>query len=490
MGSRCDVLLINPPHHRRQGSGVIFPLGLGYLKACLDSKGYNVIIIDCSTSIKSLDYNSLTHLNNDLRKKIQKINPKYAIGIGPCTTSAIKAIQVIADACIFCFPSLPIIYGGPLASIKGQDWLFFEKFHASFVVPGDGEYIFSKIIDEISINKQSINIEGVITYQGQNVPINIISDLDKLPFPWRPTGKWTDKYKPSARRDLFQYPVAHIVTSRGCPFSCNFCLSGALRKGYYVRRSWQSIGQEVDYIVTNNRVKSLIFYDDSLFPSPTNLYRDIYDMTNAIQRNLGKFVWQCEMHPKIFQALTGKLINRLYTYGCRQINLGIEGTNSKVHQEFGKEIDTESIRAQCDVLLNEVPNLRLTATFILGGSQETVQSARETVAYAGSLPLLFAHFYPLKVYPGTELYHFYFGLSNPRGWYEKIMSDTLPWGEVIYCEPEQQKEVFEMISWAYSYFYNRQEWRILAKKYLDNNYDEIAKQVSIWAKDRFSFSGS
>lgn len=43
-----DLLLINPPFHRRNGSGTIFPLGLGYILAAVNINGLTSDVIDCS----------------------------------------------------------------------------------------------------------------------------------------------------------------------------------------------------------------------------------------------------------------------------------------------------------------------------------------------------------------------------------------------------------------------------------------------------------
>lgn len=94
MADDCDVVLINPPHHKRLGSGIVFPLGLGYIKAYLKSKGYRVIIVDCATIIQSLDANSLKILRVYLKDKFQELVPNYAIGIGPCTTPAVSTVNL------------------------------------------------------------------------------------------------------------------------------------------------------------------------------------------------------------------------------------------------------------------------------------------------------------------------------------------------------------------------------------------------------------
>ena len=87
----CDVLFINPPYQRRKGSGVTIPLGLGYLASYLRLRRFTPTIFDCAPFFDSLDDQSLKKLNLWLLDRLSKIKPRLAIGIGPCTISAVPA---------------------------------------------------------------------------------------------------------------------------------------------------------------------------------------------------------------------------------------------------------------------------------------------------------------------------------------------------------------------------------------------------------------
>lgn len=56
-----DILLINPPFHRRNGSGSIFPLGLGYILSSVKANGFTCDVIDCSRIIST--YKKMIYMN-------------------------------------------------------------------------------------------------------------------------------------------------------------------------------------------------------------------------------------------------------------------------------------------------------------------------------------------------------------------------------------------------------------------------------------------
>jgi hypothetical protein len=118
-----------------------------------------------------------------------------------------------------------------------------------------------------------------------------------------------------------------------------------------------------------------------------------------------------------------------------------------------------------------------------------MDTIKETIELSTSIGLLFAHFYPLELYPGTQLYREYFGENSDTAWYTKIMSDPLPWGEVIYESNELCREkILNCVNKAYEIFYNRDEWCKLAKLSLGDRYGEIAQIVSTWTTDRFALN--
>ena len=212
MTSPVDLVLIHPPYHRRLGSGRVFPIGLGYVAAAAGKNGYGVAIIDCAPAFGSLQPHVLSQLAPWLTTRLEANKPRLAIGIGPCTTSAVRGIKAVAQISKRVLPDVPLIYGGPLASLPGQAPLFFEKFDATAVVPGDGDQAICDILAVLSEGGDLSCLDSVTT-QARTASPNVIEDLDTVPFPRREWNAEGPGYALSIRRDLFNYPFATMITS-------------------------------------------------------------------------------------------------------------------------------------------------------------------------------------------------------------------------------------------------------------------------------------
>lgn len=480
MNMNIDLLLIHPPYHRRSGSGKVFPLGLGYLASFAKYNGFSVRILDCSLHFDSLTSKSLHKFESWLQAEITKSKPNLLIGIGPCTTSALKSLFLIGSVCNYVYPDVPIMYGGPLASIPQFKDMFFENFNASALVSGDGEYVLLNALLALH-NHQTLRTVDGITFKDTELVTNVIDDLDTLPFPQRPD---LSNYSLSIRRDLFASPFATIMASRGCPFNCHFCVSSLLRNRKYTRRSYESIFSEIEWLVKDQNVKSIVFYDDTIFRNQASVVADINEFCSWFEKLSHPVLWELEMRPDVSLNLGISDFTRMYNSGCRQINFGIETSNEAGTNIFQKFVDPVAFRNQLVLIRQQVPMLRTSGTFIIGGDNETVITAKSTVDYSLSLALTFAHYYPLEIYPGTPIYDSY--EKGFKGWLEEILSDDLPWGEVV-CENDSlnKKAILEIISDAYKRFYSRQDWHDYASTTFECHFTTIFNHVKDWTCDRF-----
>jgi radical SAM superfamily enzyme YgiQ (UPF0313 family) len=199
-------------------------------------------------------------------------------------------------------------------------------------------------------------------------------------------------------------------------------------------------------------------------------------------------LWQIEIRPDVFSQISIDTFKYIFAHGCRQLNIGFEKTSYSQQQLLSKSFDIEQAKETCQLIARFCPEMRLTGTFILGGPEETKESIYETIQFSTQLGLLFAHYYPLELYPGTPMYRSLFGEDN-RAWFDKIMNNKLPWGEVIYEDENiSATQIMDLISFAYCYFYERQEWKERAKRHLGRNYNKVQKVVNLWQENRFQLN--
>lgn len=471
---KVDLLLINPFYHKRNGSGAIFPLGLGYISKKLRDNGFSVKIIDCALYFKTL--NELPEFLQWFRIKISKIDP-YIIGIGPSTTPAIRSIIEINKICREIHSHKPIIFGGPLASINSQQWIFKDILKADGVVSGDGEQVMLNIIKYLKSNRVKKSLCETINDLNKD---EVKHDFFESDIPER---SFNILYKPSIRRNLFKNPFATLIGSKGCPRSCSFCVSSTLNR--YRKRSFESIIREMKFLYENKNIKSFIFYDDCFFSNKNSINQEIESFTKQIIANKINASWQIELPPDMLYEIDYDNLKNLINSGCRQFNIGFERNDNLTLNLFNKSYDFNKIKNKCDEIFKIDSLFRINGTFILTGPNSSFNKIRDLIYFSKNLNLLFAHYNPLFLYPGTILYDNLFP-KQPKKWFEIISKNEDFFGEILYQDKNlNRKEIFNQIQNAYCSFYDS-KWELKARKIFKNNYNYIQGNINKMKIDRFN----
>lgn len=482
--SELDLLLINPPFHRRWGSGVQFPLGLGYLYSYATQHGYQVGIIDCVDIISSCHNTDLEYLSQRLSVILKGLDIRLLVGVGPCLTTHALALKRIVDSCRLCLPNIPIVCGGSLASVPGQEWFFFDYLKADAIVKGDGEHAIVKLLDCLSRNIDINSIETISTSRRRNSPFNVITNLDLLPIPNR---EFKNNNFFSIRRigDSNYKKTASMMTSRGCLYNCSYCVSGSLGQGRYQRRSIKSIFDEIKFLNSKFNVNDIVFYDDCLFSNIKTINQDIEYFCNELVSFNFIINWQMELRIDLLSAINKKTFTLLEKSGCRQINIGIEKTDPVLLQAIGKKIKGTIHPAIVSNIKEIVPTIRFAGTIILGGPKETKDDMWRIVYESLEMGFDYIHYNPLFVYPGTKLYKRYF--SHKKDWLTYILCDNLPWGEIVFENTHYTRDdVLGIVQMAYKLFYNKL-W--IKNNHLDANTSEaIPIEIERMIDDRFNLS--
>jgi radical SAM superfamily enzyme YgiQ (UPF0313 family) len=215
-------------------------------------------------------------------------------------------------------------------------------------------------------------------------------------FPSMPYPAWDLLPLHAYSLPLVNKPYVLVETSRGCPYSCDFCVA-PVHQGHKFRerdartlvdemeRGYRTLGVEYFYLwgdtVTLN-VKSFTAFCDEL------IARDlpVKWFGNARADNL----------------TDPAFVHRLERAGCWMLSLGIESESDEVRKDMLKRLDRQKIQAAFRNMRQA--GIKSFAFFIFGYPGETAQSLEQTTRYAIELDPDFANFYPAVPYPGTELY--------------------------------------------------------------------------------------
>jgi anaerobic magnesium-protoporphyrin IX monomethyl ester cyclase len=246
------------------------------------------------------------------------------------------------------------------------------------------------------------SIKGLAWRHNGEIVINpdrpFIRSLDDLPLP-RHDLLPLDKY----RAPLVRGPYAFVVTSRGCPGGCRFCIKH-VSYGNEVRfRSPQNVLAEIEQLVSLG-VRHIHMYAD-LF----TLNRDhVMGICSEILSRGLKVRWTCNSRVDFVDE---EMLRTMARAGCWMISWGIESGDNGMLRRMRKGTTTDQVeRALRWAKKNGIMNW---GYFIIGLPGESEGSIRRTIDFAKRLPLDLALFHIAAPHPGTP---FFFEVVE-NGWF-------------------------------------------------------------------------
>lgn len=373
-----SILLIYPFFKSRHDRSIFRfpPLGLGYLASSLRKCGYDPKILDC------------TFLDKDQAVKMAVNAGADVVGVYSMVTMRDQSLmfaELLRESCDL------LIAGGPLPSCDPGSFL--DDFDV--VVIGEGEQAIGEILRAYEGGLGLESVKG-IAYRQDGIdrftPVRELEqDLDRIPFPARdlfPNQAYLDHW-----RKRFGYAITTVMTTRGCPFSCEFC-SNAVFGVSYRERSPENVLDEVEEAVSLD-YDHIHFADDVFTLNRKRMLR----LCDEISSRRMDFSWECLGRVDSIDSETAKAMKRA---GCERIFFGIESGNESVLRLMNKNITTAKARRAVDAAVSA--GLRTGAFFILGYPGETEDTVLDTIRFATRLPVDYLSFtmpYPL---PGTALY--------------------------------------------------------------------------------------
>lgn len=383
---RLKVLLMKP---YSESDELIPPFGLGYLATAI-RKNHDVKILD---GIK--EKLTLEKFENLLKEEKLDI-----IGIQIFTFQIIKVKDYI-ETIKKVLPRAKIILGGPHPSCSPYNIFdFFPKIDWAF--KGEAEIGLAKLLDLMAENETGpehlLEVPGLIWRKNEQIVVNppiFVDDLDKLGIPsWdllRP-----DTYPLAPHGGFFKnYPIAPIIITRGCPFSCTYC-AGHLVSGKKIRcRSIDKVIEEIKVLYHQYGIREIHIEDDNF-----TFYHDlVYEFCRKLKENHLNIAWTCPNGVRL-DTLTKELLIAMKDAGLYSISVGIESGSDRILRDMKKSLTKEKIKEKIELIKN--CGLEVSGFFIIGYPTETKKDIMETINLAKSLNLKRAGFSLFKPFPGTE----------------------------------------------------------------------------------------
>lgn len=245
-------------------------LGLGYVGAYAVKFGHQIVafvdpMVDGGYKIKvplQTKYRRTNRFGHPDSEVVRRIPEDVdLIGLNtPFTDSRLTAyplINAIKDA----FPDVPLVVGGILATTLPPQVL--EESKADIVVKGEGEIAFARIANGEPLDK----IPGLVFRQSEGTvcenPLRSeqLKSIDSIPPPGYHFRPMTEYASWSPRGDRGRRTLS-IISSRGCPFTCEFC--SIPEKGQRWRPfTPERILGEIDMCIEKYGINHIEFEDDN-----------------------------------------------------------------------------------------------------------------------------------------------------------------------------------------------------------------------------------
>ncbi len=333
-------------------------LSIRCLRRALLSEGFDVVLVEGNLRDRS---SSLLHTLYEHKADVYGFSC-YIWNIGEMLSMAKNLHSLM--------PKSKIILGGPEVSFAVER--FTEMDFVNSVVCGAGELVFPEICRQIEegkpINKIYKAEEAVITD-------GILYDESEL----RGKGK----------------SILYYESSRGCPFSCAYCLSSAER-GVLAKSAEKTLSELLDFERLGDDFKIIKFIDRT--------FNFDISRANTIWSALLGDEYTKKYHFEVCASLLDEESFEIFSkmpYGKIQLEVGLQSTNEKTLLEISRHLDAGKTLENCR-RIKEMGNIHLHLDLIAGLPYENMESFRRSFdeAYPACHKLQLGF---LKLLHGTSL---------------------------------------------------------------------------------------
>ena len=385
-----SVTLVNPPYPKGAPKSLFLPLGLAYLAAVLEENQHEVKVLDLQ----------MTNLDpQQLESALSGTNADI-VGVTTSTLTYWPAVEVL-KAAKKVLPNALTVLGGPHVTALPEQTLT-QAPEVDIVVRGEGE----KTMLELArlgdkINAASLNEVDGITYrkngQAHSTPDRaFIENLDELPHP-------AYKFFPLDRYSMAGTNYLPIMTSRGCPLGCTFCLASKMCGTKFRTRSPAKVIEELEWMRDNLHADVIAFYDDTF----TVDKKRAGDICELIKQRKFDLPWDCRTR---VDQINREILIKLRDANCKLVHFGVE-SGSQVMLDAMKKRTTVEKNAWAIKLAKEV-GIGVAISVVVGYPGETPAMLQQTFDFIKQTKPDFVYVCQAIPYPGTEL----LSILNQKGW--------------------------------------------------------------------------
>jgi radical SAM superfamily enzyme YgiQ (UPF0313 family) len=284
-----------------------------------------------------------------------------------------------------------IVLGGAAVSVMPEELLRYTG--ASLAVTGDGETVFSGLIERLSGNLSLRDLPGISWIEGDEFKTNA--------SPWPSDNyhcrtpdfhHWID-----VRNYLNKMATVPLQTKLGCHFKCVYCTYRKIQGSRY------RLSNPGEVVNTISRLTSMGFqhieFVDNVFNSPYEHALSICKLLGEIKH--GASLQSLEMNPLF---IDDDIMTAMERAGFSGMGVTVESASDDVLAGLGKGFNSGHVYKAAEVISrHKIPCMWI---FMMGGPNETEETVDETLKFAEKhIGPRDAAFFGLgiRIYPGTEL---------------------------------------------------------------------------------------
>ena len=398
---RLKVFFLNIPYHERYTresrspgvapSGTLYyPIYLSLAAGLVRSRGYEINFLDAPAAGYDLV---------QTEERVLKFKPDLIVAttVTASVTHDVEVMHHLAQKS----QAMTMLVGThptarPLETLKMSSTL-------DFVTVGEYDFTVLEVVEHFANGKKREELSGVkgLAYRlGDQFFLNERrpwhENLDEIP--------WASLiYRDFLKIEDYSYgaqlhPEVTIVSGRGCPYQCTFCVFPQTITGQRYRpRSVGDVVNEMEFIHrTWPQNKEIMFEDDTLTVDKERMRQ----LSEEILRRGLKVTWSGNARADFDDVDLLKLMKKA---GCRLFCVGFESADQGILDEMRKGGSTVKMRERFVKVCHEA-GIMIHGCFLFGGAHETRETMRKTLNLAKRMKVDTAQFFPIMVYPGTRAY--------------------------------------------------------------------------------------
>ena len=400
-------------------------LALRYLKAYGEAHGQAYDIVEYTINMPVL------HILSDITEHDIDI-----LGFA-CYIWNIEMTLHVVDMVKAVRPDIKIVLGGPEVSFTADELL--ERCpNIDYIVQGEGEEAFHALVTALHLGNDGLDpvIPGVRGRRDGSILGSLeaveVSDLSSIPFP----------YTEEDMADL-EHKIIYYESSRGCPFSCQYCLSGNKNtvRFFPQKRTLQELQWFIDH-----GVKQVKFVDRTFNCAPHH-HRPLMEFMRDSDTDMN---FHLEMEPELMTEWETNILCETPP-GRIQIEVGVQSTHKKTLDAINRYNDWPYIQKSIRPII-QAGRTHVHMDLIVGLPHEDFNRFGQSFNDLFSLQphALQIGFLKLLKGSGVRRMREYKYVADPLAPYEVLSTHVLPYDDVRFLK--YFEDVFER-------FYNSERFR-------------------------------